>query len=146
MKLQADIDKLRTTLLQTTDFSKAWNDFFDIAGKQQFVARSRQARLELLEPLLYEISLALAAGSQTRLEAPLILRYAHTDFYHGPLTCGVNSGTFMYFQKLGAGMAALFDAASGQVNFCRVNLAIVSSPHCFTATPSEIGFEGPSVH
>lgn len=144
MNLQADIDKLKATLLQATDFSKAWNEFFDLASKPQFVAKSRKAHLEHLEPVLHEIGVALTCDDKAKLKAPHILKYANTDFYHGPLVCGSRAGTFMYFQKLGAGMAALLDKAGGRLNFCRISLTMVSSPYCFTAPPPDA--EQPSVH
>lgn len=144
MNLQADIDKLKATLLQATDFGVAWNEFFDLARQPHFIAKSRKTHLNHLEPVLHEVGVALTSDHNAKLKALAILRYANTDFYHGPLVCGSSQGTFMYFHKQGAGMAALLDKASGRLNFCRINLAMVSSPHCFTAPPPNT--ERPSVH
>lgn len=144
MNLQADIDKLKATLLQASDFGVAWSEFFDLASQPRFIAESRKTRLEHLDPVLHEVGVALTSDHNAKLKALAILRYANTDFYHGPLVCGSSQGTFMYFKSLGAGMAALLDKTSGRLNFCRINLAMVSSPHCFTALPPDN--KRPSVH
>lgn len=145
MSLQTDIDQLKTTMLQTTQFNVAWHAFFDLSMHPEFIERSNEAHLENLKPILEQIGRTLAPDGAIRLQAPLILKYANTDFYHGPLLGAGKTGTFMYFKDSGAGMATLITGEGRyQTQFCRFTLTPVHSPHSYMAP--QLDTEQPLVH
>jgi hypothetical protein len=132
MKYLADINKLKFTVLQTKDFKIAWNEFFDLTMQPQFLAKSRRSQLKNLEVILNEICKVLISDNTGKLQAPLILRYEDSDFYHGPLVGVGKTGSFMYFKDSGTGMAALITGGDNNTEYCRFMATTVRSPHCYS--------------
>lgn len=138
MTLQANIDKLKKTVLHTQDLNKAWNAFFDLTMHPNFLDNSRPCHLENLEAILNEVYKSMMSDNAGKLQAPLVLRCSGTDFYHGPFISNGKPGTFLYFNDAGIGMAMLA-ASSINTEICRFTANVVQSPHCFIPTPDNNG-------
>jgi|GEM_PF-2917808 len=132
MALLASISKLKKTVLHCQDLSEAWTEFFGLSSMPQFLHNSRPSHLESLGFILDEIYKAMAPDGAGKLHVPLALRCGDTDFYHGPLIIDgrPGSGTFLYFDDAGVGMAILAKDAKN-TEFCRFTAKVLKSPHCF---------------
>ncbi|CAM5786334.1 hypothetical protein [Castellaniella caeni] len=144
MNDQTELDALKSAMQEATDFSLVWHQFFDLASSPGFVDASDPGQLEFLVPVLNAIFDAGGAGIPRAFQAPIVLRYRDSDFYHGSVDCPEHMGAFIYFKQIDQGMLALTNVRSLASTFFRFALASVDH-RCAVVLPDQQQ-DGPVEH
>lgn len=140
-----ELENLKSVMRETTEFSRAWNQFFDLTEMPGFVDVSEPDTLEYLAAVFERISDEYQRGAPGRsVRNPAVMRYPGSDFYHGTVDCTGCLGAFMYFQDIDQGMLALTDARSLNTVFFRFTLAFVDGKSNVVLPTPQAG--DPTVH
>lgn len=145
MNYQADIDKLKITVQQATEFHRAWDEFFDLTLKPYFITKSRKVYVEKLNLVLGEVCKLGGDDWKVGLDELVTLQYADSTLYHGILTSSGRIGNFMYFKDVDSGMVALSTGSNGQPLFVRFSLTPIDSSYSYLA-PQPSHLEQPTLH
>lgn len=140
----AQLEDLKSVVQTSTDFSVAWNQFFDLTEQVGFVKASRPSRLDHLAAAIDAIGGATKGRTRRVFKPPVITRYADSDFYHGTVDSSRCMGAFMYFKSLDLGMLALTHARSSETTFFRFSLALVDGKSIVVLP--EPGSGDPAIH
>lgn len=138
------LKNLKALMRETADFSRAWNLFFDLTERTDFVQASGVGRLDHLAPVLGVIGNADGIEPRRVFRDPVVMRYRNSDFYHGTVNCPGYLGAFMYFEDIDLGMFALTDLRSLESKFFRFALVLVDG-RCNVVLPMQSG-NRPTVH
>ncbi|PWF24887.1 hypothetical protein [Corticimicrobacter populi] len=123
MHAQQTANHLCNIVRTAADFSQAWNAFFELAEKTDFIRRSQPVAFPALPDLIDTIGKDMMTRPDAVTRVPLVLRYADTGLHHGFLSAAGHPGAFMYFKEDDVGMVGISLMPGGRTLFTRFSLA-----------------------
>jgi hypothetical protein len=129
----AFLQDLKTDLINTEDFKKVWESFFDwLDQNQEFIDLGTRFSDERLETAIAEIGLQMFPNDGT-VTMMLLIRLPDQQFIHGNVHVGGRAGGVIYFEDVSVGLVAVCDHfPSDETKFARFS----TMPYKPGGTPS----------
>ncbi|MDJ0839963.1 MAG: hypothetical protein QNK37_25840 [Acidobacteriota bacterium] len=126
-EIDALVKKLKKLLLESEDFDKISNTFYDLAEYDEFTSAGRPKNNPMLLALMQKMMEYLCKRPVAITKTVLIYNKKY-KIYHGPFETKDRSGSLFYFKGLEKGMMMVYDYATGMTDYLRVTPTIVPGP------------------